>query len=103
MLFCHLLLLPGFAGAETLDLVCLHRDYGMKLEFKIDTLRNTIVDNGVPAREVYTDKTTISFFLDLTSGTYFHFISRPTGNMTVKAPDGTLIYGYECRTGKSNL
>jgi hypothetical protein len=93
----HLVLLPGFAMAETIDLVCVHREYGMTLNFNVDTLRSTIVHNGVLAREVYIDKTTISFIVDLSSGEYFHFVSRRSGNMTVKAPDGTLIYGHECR------
>jgi hypothetical protein len=101
--FCQLFLLPSFAIAETMDLACVHREYGMKLKFKVDTVRNTIVDNGVLAREVYIDKTTISFIVDLTSGQYFHYISRSSGNMTVKAPDGTLIYGYECGTARANF
>lgn len=74
----------------------MHREYRTTLNFKVDTLQNTVVHNGVLARDVYIDKTTISFVVDLTSGEYFHFISRPSGNMTVKAPHGTLIYGYEC-------
>ncbi len=101
--FFQLFLLPSFASAETMDLACVHREYGMKLKFTVDTARNTIVDNGVLAREVYIDKTTISFIVDLTSGQYFHYISRSSGNMTVKAPDGTLIYGYECGTGRTSF
>jgi hypothetical protein len=95
--FLQFLLLPGIASAETLDLVCVHREYRMTLSFNVDTLRNTVVHNGVVAREVYIDKTTISFIVDLSSGEYSHFISRSSGNMTVKAPDGTLIYGHVCR------
>jgi hypothetical protein len=89
-------LTPSFAMAETIELVCIHREYRATLGFKVDTLRNTVFHNGVLARDVHIDKATISFVLDLTSGEYFHFISRPSGNMTVKAPHGTLIYGYEC-------
>jgi hypothetical protein len=75
----------------------------MTLNFKVDERRNTIVHNGVPARDVYIDKTTISFVVDLTSGEYFHFLSRGSGNMTVKSPDGTLVYGYECGTLKAKF
>lgn len=57
----------------------------MTLHFTVDTLRNTTVRNCVFAREVYIDKSTISFVVDSTSGEYFHFISRPNGNMAVKA------------------
>jgi hypothetical protein len=103
ILFFGLFLLPKFAGAETIDLSCIHREYQMKLNFKVDTVKNTIVENGVLAREVYIDKTTISFIIDLTSGEYFHYISRSSGNMTVKAPHGTLIYGYECDTAKAQF
>jgi len=98
-----LFLSPGFALAETFDLVCIHREYNMTLNFKIDILKNTIVHDGVRAREVYIDKTTISFIIDLMPGAYFHYVSRGSGNMTVRAPDGTLIYGYECATGKAKL
>ena len=93
---CLLLLAPGFAIGETIDIVCVHREYRATLAFKLDTLKNTILHHGVRARDVYIDKTIISFIVDLTSGEYFHFISRSSGNMTVKAPHGTLIYGYEC-------
>jgi len=93
---CLFFLVPGFALAETIELVCVHREYRATLDFKIDTLQNTVIHNGVLAREVYIDKTTISFIVDLASGAYFHFISRSSGNMTVKAPHGILIYGYEC-------
>jgi len=103
IMFCQLFLLPNFAGAETIDLSCVHREYGMKLSFKLDAVKNTIVENGVPAREVYIDKTTISFIIALTNGEYFHYISRSSGNMTVRAPDGTVIYGYECDTGKAKF
>jgi hypothetical protein len=96
LLFCAFSLMPKLAVAETIQLVCVHREYRMSLKFKVDTLRNTIVHDGLFAREVYIDKSTISFVVDLTSGEYFHFISRPSGNMTVKAPHGTLIYGFEC-------
>jgi hypothetical protein len=98
---CQLFFPPGLAFAETIDLVCVHREYKMTLIFKIDTLKNTIVHEGVLAREVYMDKTTISFIVDLRSGAYFHFISRSSGNMTVQAPDGTLIYGHECAPAKA--
>jgi hypothetical protein len=100
---CILVLVPRLAGAETIELVCVHREYRMTLDFKVDTLRNTVVHNGVLARDVYIDKTTISFVVDLTSGEYFHFISRASGNMTVKAPHGTLIYGYECTAAAAKL
>jgi hypothetical protein len=103
ILFFHLLLLTRYAGAETIDLACVHREYGIKLHFKVDTVKNSVMENGVLAREVYIDKTTISFIIDLTSGQYFHYISRSSGNMTVKAPDGTLIYGYECDTAKAKF
>jgi hypothetical protein len=96
MLLYLLLVQPGVAFAETFDLACFHREYKMTLNFKVDERRNTIVHNGVPARDVYIDKTTISFVVDLTSGEYFHFLSRSSGNMTVKSPDGTVVYGYEC-------
>jgi hypothetical protein len=96
ILIWQLFLFPNFANAETIEVACIHREYRMTLSFKVDTLQNRIIHNGVIARDVYIDKTTISFFVDLTSGEYFHFISRPSGNMTVKAPHGTLIYGYEC-------
>jgi hypothetical protein len=96
LLLSQLFLLPHFAAAETFELVCVHREYRMTLSFILDSVRNTIMHNGVPARDVYIDKTTISFTVDQTSGEYFHFISRPSGNMTVRAPHGTLIYGYEC-------
>jgi hypothetical protein len=91
-----LFLTASSAFAETIELVCIHREYRTSLDFKIDTLQNKIRHNGVLARDVHIDKSTISFVVDLTSGEYFHFISRPSGNMTVKAPDGTLIHGYEC-------
>jgi hypothetical protein len=91
-----LVLTPNFALAETIELVCVHRDHRGNLIFKIDTLLNTVLHNGVLARDVYIDRTTISFIVDLTSGEYFHFISRQSGNMTVKTPHGTLIYGYKC-------
>ena len=103
ILVCQLFLPPGLALAETFDHVCVHREYNMMLNFKIDTLKNTIVHDGVFAREVYIDKTTISFIVDLVPGAYFHYVSRGSGNMTVRAPDGTLIYGYECATGKAKL
>jgi hypothetical protein len=97
---CHLFIPLKFALAETLDLVCIHREFKQTLNFRIDTLKNTIVHNGVVARDVYIDKTTISFIVDLMPGAYFHYISRGSGNMTVRAPDGTLIEGHECATGK---
>ena len=100
MLVCQSFLPLRFAFAETFDLVCVHREFQMTLNFKIDTLKNTIVHNGILAREVYIDKTTISFIVDLMPGAYFHYVSRGSGNMTVRAPDGTLIYGHECATGK---
>ena len=103
MVVCQLFLQPRFALAETFDLVCIHREYNMTLNFKIDTLKNAIVHNGILAREVYIDKTTISFIVDLMPGAYFHYVSRGSGNMTVRAPDGTLIYGYECATGKETF
>ena len=103
ILVCQLFLPPGLALAETFDLVCVHREFNMTLNFKIDTLKNTIVHNGILAREVYIDKTTISFIVDLMPGAYFHYVSRGSGNMTVRAPDGTLIYGHECATGKDKL
>jgi hypothetical protein len=103
IVFCQLFSLPGVAAAETIDLTCVHREYRMKLNFKIDTVKNTVVENSVLAREVNIDQTTISFIIDLTSGEYFHYITRSSGNMTVKAPDGTLIYGYECDTAKVKL
>jgi hypothetical protein len=103
MLVCQLFLSPRFAFAETFDLVCVHREFKITLNFKIDPLKNTIVHNGVLAREVSIDKTTISFIVDLMPGAYFHYVSRRSGNMTVRAPDGTLIYGYECATGKEKL
>jgi hypothetical protein len=103
LLLCSLLLSPRLATAATVELVCVHREYGLTLNFKIDPLRNTIVHNGVLARDVHIDKTTISFVVDLTSGEYFHFISRPSGNMTVKAPDGTLIHGHECDTARAKF
>jgi hypothetical protein len=103
IVFCQLFLLPGAAAAETIDLTCVHREYRMKLNFTIDTVKNTVVENSVLAREVNIDKTTISFVIDLTSGEYFHYITRSSGNMTVKAPDGTLIHGYECDTAKGKF
>jgi hypothetical protein len=103
ILFFGLFALPNFADAETIELTCVHREYRMKLNFTVDTVKNTIVENGVFAREVYIDKTTISFTIDLISGEYFHYISRSSGNMTVKAPHGTLIYGYECDTAKAKF
>jgi hypothetical protein len=103
ILFFHFFLLPSHARAETIDLACVHREYRIKLNFTLDTVKNTIIENGVRAREVYIDKTTISFIIDLTSGRYFHYISRSSGNMTVQAPDGTLIYGYECDTAKAKF
>jgi hypothetical protein len=96
ILFCASFLIPNIAVADTIELVCVHREYRMTLRFKVDTLRNTIVHDGVSAREVYIDKSTISFVVDLASGEYFHFISRPSGNMTMRAPHGTLIYGFKC-------
>jgi len=95
LLLFQLFLLPRFAHAESFELVCVHPEY-RTLNFTLDSLRKAIIHNGVPARDVYFDKTTISFTVDLTSGEYFHFISRGSGNMTVRAPHGTLIYGYEC-------
>ena len=103
ILVCQLFLSPRLAFAETFDLVCVHREYNMTLNFRIDTLKNTIIHNGILAREVYIDKTTISFIVDLMPGAYFHYVSRGSGNMTVRAPDGTLIYGHECATGKEKL
>ena len=103
ILVCQLFLPPRFAFAETFDLVCIHREFNVRLNFKIDTLKSTIVHDGVLAREVYIDKTTISFIVDLMPGAYFHYVSRGSGNMTVRAPDGTLIYGHECTTGKEKL
>jgi hypothetical protein len=103
IVFCQLLLLPRLASAETVELVCVHREYRMKLNFKVDPVRKTIAENGVLARDVYIDKTTISFIVHLSSGEYFHFISRSSGNMSVKAPDGTLIYGYECDTASAKF
>jgi hypothetical protein len=100
ILACHLLLLPRSIFADTFDFICVHREFKMSLSFKIDTLNNTIVHNGVLARDVYMDKTTITFIVDLAPGAYFHYISRGSGNMTVTAPDGTLIDGYECATKK---
>ena len=91
-----LFLIAPSAFAETIELVCIHREYRASLEFEIDTLQNKVRHKGVLARDVHIDKSTISFVVDLTSGAYFHFISRPSGNMTVKAPDGTLIHGYQC-------
>jgi hypothetical protein len=96
LLLSPLFLLPRFAVAETFDLVCVHREYRMALSFTLDSVRNTIIHNGVLARDVYIDKTTISFTVAQTSGEYFHFISRASGNMTVRAPHGILIHGYEC-------
>ena len=72
------------AFAETIELVCIHREYRASLEFEIDTLQNKVRHKGVLARDVHIDKSTISFVVDLTSGAYFHFIGRPSGNMTVK-------------------
>jgi hypothetical protein len=100
VLACQLLLLPRSIFAETFEFVCVHREFKMSLNFKIDTLKNTIVHNGVLARDVYIDKTTISFIVDLAPGAYFHYMSRGSGNMTVTAPDGILIDGYECATKK---
>jgi hypothetical protein len=94
---CALLLAPRLAWTEMIDFACVHREYRMKLDFRLDNTRKTITHDGVPAREVQIDKTTVSFFLDLTSGEYFHFITRSTGRMTMRAPDGTIVHGFECR------
>jgi hypothetical protein len=103
IILCQLLLLPSAAAAEIIDLTCVHREYGIKLNFKLDTVKNTIFENGVFAREVQIDKTTISFVIERTSGEYFHYIARSSGNMTVRAPDGTLVHGYECDTTKAKF
>jgi hypothetical protein len=100
VLVCQSSLPPGPVFAEAIDLVCVHREFKMPLSFKIDAPKNTIMHNGVLARDVYIDKTTITFIVDLTPGAYFHYISRGSGNMSVTAPDGTLIEGYECRAKK---
>jgi hypothetical protein len=85
------------ARARTIELACVHREYSMKLHFSLDPARNIITHDGVRAREVQVDNSTISFFIDLISGEYFHFITRSTGRMTMRAPDGTLVHGFECR------
>jgi hypothetical protein len=103
VLVLHLLLLPHLADAATIELNCMHREYGMKLHFKVDPVKNTVVENGVLAREVYIDKTTISFIIDLTSGQYSHYISRSSGHMTMQAPHGILIHGFECATAKAKF
>jgi hypothetical protein len=103
ILVCQLFLPSSFALAETFDLVCIHREFNMTLNFRVDPLKNTIVHNGALARDVYIDKTTISFIVDLMPGAYFHYVSRGSGNMTVKAPDGTLIHGHECAAAKEKF
>jgi hypothetical protein len=103
LLVAALVLAPRSASASTIQLACVHRDYRMKLDFTVDPVRNTIFHDGVFAREVHIDKSTISFFVDHSSGEYFHFITRSTGRMSMRAPDGTVIHGFECReiTGQS--
>jgi hypothetical protein len=100
LLLCGLLFVAEVASGENIELACNHREYRIKLAFTIDTARNTILHEGVLARDVHIDKSTISFMLDLTSGEYYHFVSRHSGNMTMRSPHGTLVHGFECRENR---
>lgn len=99
VLFCTLAYLPQLAAAETIDLVCSHEN-GFSLNFSIDTLAQSVVVDGKPARKVLIEANSINFTVDLADGAYFHSINRSTGNLTVRAPNGALIHGHRCERAK---
>lgn len=94
-----LLLAPLFAHAANIDLVCTGKT-GFSINFEIDTSRNVVVANGEPARNVFIDKGTITFAIDIDNREWFHVINRGTGNMTVLAPDKTILPTFECEKRK---
>jgi hypothetical protein len=94
-----MLLAPYFAHAENIDLVCTDNT-GFSINFEIDTSRNLVVANGKPARNVFIDKGAITFAIDLDNQAWFHIINRRTGNMTVQAPNKSILPTYECEKRK---
>jgi hypothetical protein len=90
-----LLLAPYSAHAENIDLVCTDKT-GFSINIEIDTSLALVFMNGKAARDVRIDKGAITFTLDMDNQGWFHIINRSTGNMTVQAPDKSLLPTYEC-------
>ncbi|MGV6475769.1 hypothetical protein [Azotobacter vinelandii] len=97
-----LLLAPFVAHAEAIDLVCTDNT-GFSVSFEIDTSHNVVLASGKPARKVFIDKHTITFLLDMADREWFHSINRNTGNMTIQAPDKSILPTYTCERAKPKL
>lgn len=91
--------MPMASRSETIDLVCVHVD-GFSMNFTIDTSKLTVIYNRKNAHNVFIDPGSINFYLDLKDGSYYHMINRSSGKLTVRAPDGGLLYGYNCERAK---
>lgn len=94
-----LLLFPFSTYAETIDLVCTNAT-GFSINFEIDTSRSVVLWGGKPARNVFIDRGSINFVIDIESKEWFHVINRATGNMTVQSPDKTILPSYKCERAK---
>ena len=93
-----LLLIPFSTYAETIDLVCTDAT-GFSINFEIDTSRSVVLSGGTPARNVFIDRGSISFVIDMRREWYY-VINRASGNMTVQAPDKTILPSYKCERAK---
>jgi hypothetical protein len=93
------LFFPFSTYAETIDLACTDAT-GFSVNFEIDTSRNVVLSSGKLARNVFIDRNSINFVLDLQSQEWFHIINRATGNMSVQAKNKTILSGFKCERAK---
>jgi hypothetical protein len=84
--------------AEIIDLVCTDAT-GFSSTFSIDTSRGEVLHYGHQMRKVWIDKNEIAFVNNLEGKEWFHSINRTNGNMSVQAPDKTILH-LKCESAK---
>lgn len=94
-----LLFFPFSIYAEAIDLVCTDTT-GFSVNLEINTSRSIVLTDGMPTRNVFIDKGSINFVVDLEGEEWSHYINRSTGNMIVRAPNKTILPSFKCERAK---
>ena len=82
------LLSPAWAGAQEITLACVDPDDGFTFHLEIDEARRVVNANGKPATNVFIDRTSIVFDLEMDDGVWPHVLSRLTGKLVAQNPQG---------------
>ena len=93
---------PALVNAEPFSLTC-KEGTAYSVNFTIDPKALSVTTDGLPARSVSINETSINFVVDLKDGGYFHLINRLDGKLTIRTPRGEILNGHQCELSKQKF